>query len=47
MNYIEILAWLIPLVLACVVLWWKIFRGDARDHKPPSDSLERVDTRYE
>ena len=27
----------------CAAPWWKVFRGDVRDHMPPSDSFERVD----
>ena len=47
MYYIEILVWVISPVAVCAVVWWKVFRGDARDHRPPSDALERVDSRYE
>ena len=42
MNYIDILVWVISPVAVCAVVWWKVFRGDARDHRPPSDALERV-----
>jgi hypothetical protein len=47
MYYIEILVWVISPVAVCAVVWWKVFRGDARDHRPPSDALERVDSQYE
>ena len=45
MNDIEFLVYVIATVSGCAALWWKVFRGDVRDHMPPSDSLERVDTR--
>ena len=44
-NDIEILVYVIATVSGCAALWWKVFRGDVRDHMPPIHSLERVDTR--